>query len=271
LDDLRKVVYFSQDQKVPFYVLGAGSNVLISDEDFKGVVVKLSDSLKAITFDQYTVTCGAGTSLIKLGFELARRGYSGYEYMAVIPGTVGGAVRMNAGTTKCGEIKDHFVSALILDPETNEIIRYTNDDMNFSYRNSALLYSKRIIIQAVFRLPSVKENQRRQVIKRIKELKISRQAKQPKNPKNFGSTFKRPKANHAAAGWYLEKVGMKGMRQGDAMVSNEHANWIVNLGRATTGDVRKLIGLGQKRVFETFGIRLEREVIYLPEDMEKWK
>lgn len=270
IEELLQAIFFSHDNNLPFYIIGSGTNVLINDLDFKGVVIKLSGKLREIEFDKTTVTCGAGTSLVKLGFELAQRGYSGYSYMAVIPGTVGGAVRINAGTTKHGEIKDHLISAIVFGPKTGTIDHLSKADMNFGYRTSNLLNSNMIIIQAKFHLSYENKMQPENVLSQIKDLQMVRKKKQPKNQRNFGSTFKRPNTQYAA-GWYLEKVGMKGKTIGDAMVANEHANWIVNIGRARSEDVKKLITIGQKRVFDEYGIRLEREVIYLPEDMEHWK
>jgi len=267
---LRNVIKFSHDQKLPFYILGAGSNVLLSDERVNGIVLKLGGIFKAISFsnDLSHVSAGGGTSLIKLGNLLAEHGTLGYSYMAVIPGSVGGAIAMNAGTTNEGEIKDHFVTAQVFDPLTEKINEYGNGEMNFSNRSSSLLKTTNIVLQASFRLSPVEKRNKELAIQKIKELRSSRQAKQPKNPKTFGSTFKNPKGQKTA-GWYLEKVGMKGMRIGGAMVAPEHANWIVNEGNATSNDVKSLIEIGKNRVYEEFGIRLQREVIFFPEDIEE--
>jgi UDP-N-acetylmuramate dehydrogenase len=141
--------------------------------------------------------------------------------------------------------------------------------MKFEYRSCALSQSRKIILQTTFRLPQHKQKQNGEAKNSIKEILAHRYAKHPKNPKNFGSTFKRPTGGKPP-GWYLEQVGMKGMRRGGAMVAEEHANWILNAGNATSQDVKFLIAEGQKRVFEEFGINLKREVIYLPEDMSEW-
>ena len=186
--------------------------------------------------------------------------------MAVIPGTVGGAVRMNAGTTREGEIKDHFLSALVMDGLTGVIREYTKKDMQFEYRGSILSKSSSIIIQTTFVLPAAEETDPEGALNGVRSLLAARRAKQPKNQKNFGSTFKHPGAEYPA-GWYLEKVGMKGMQKGGAMVAHEHANWIVNVDNATSGDVKHLIETGKQRVYEEFGVVLEREVVYLPEDI----
>lgn len=271
VSDLRETVRFSQENRLPYYILGNGSNVLISDENFHGIVIKLGADLGSISFDKDRdlVTAGAGASLMKLGNELAEKGYLGCSYMAVIPGTVGGAVRVNAGTTKEGEIKDHFLAALVLDPDTGELIEYTKNTMAFAHRGSTFSQSKKIILRSTFQLPQQEKTCRQEAQRMVKELIFSRISKQPKNPRNFGSTFKHPAADYTA-GWYLEKVGMRGLRIGDAMVAEEHANWILNRGNAKSQDIKKVIETGQRRVFEEFGVKLEREVIYLPEDIEEW-
>ncbi len=271
VSDLKRIIFFSREQKLPFYILGNGSNILISDEDFAGIVIKLSGDFESISFNKNdnAFTAGAGASLMELGNELAKHGYLAFSYMAVIPGTVGGAVRMNAGTHKEGEIKDRFIKALVMDPKTDEISEYSKNSMEFAYRESAISKSLKIIIQATFQLPQQKETTSQEAQMFVRDLLASRCSKQPKNLKNFGSTFKRPFGG-SSAGWYLDRVGMKGMRIGDAMVAEEHANWILNEDNAKSQDVKKLIEIGQKRVFEEFGVQLEREVVYLPEDIKEW-
>jgi UDP-N-acetylmuramate dehydrogenase len=266
-----EVFEFIREQRLPFYVLGNGSNVLVGDEDFNGVVIRLEGDFRLIVFDEKdnTVTAGAGASLMKLGNEISRRGHPGYAYMAVIPGTVGGAVRINAGTLEEGDIRNHFLSALVLDPETGETAEYDRDAMKFSYRESVLARSKKIVLQATFALPQQAQPCSEKAQKIVADLLAVRKAKQPAIQKNFGSTFKRPIPGNPP-GWYLERVGMKGAREGGAMVAEEHANWILNVDNAKSRDIKKLIALGQKRVFEEFGILLQREVIYLPEDTEEW-
>jgi UDP-N-acetylmuramate dehydrogenase len=269
--ELKEILNFSIDRNLIFYILGNGSNVLISDEDFKGIVIKLCGTFREIIFleDDNTVTCGSGALLMKAGNQIAERGYAGCSYMGVIPGTVGGAVRMNAGTLEEGEIKDHFLNAQVLDPLTGELETYALEVMQFEYRKCSLSQSRKILLQVTFRLPLIREKYQGEAKEIINSILVARRRKHPRIPLNFGSTFKRPNGGNPP-GWYLEKVGMKGMRCGGAMVAEEHANWILNMGNATSQDVKVLIAEGQKRVFEEFGINLDREVIYLPEDMADW-
>ncbi len=269
--EVQELILFARESHLPFLTIGNGSNVLVSDEDFRGIVICLVGSLREIIFDDdsNTVTAGAGASLMRLGNEIARRGFLGCAYMAVIPGTVGGAVRINAGTLEEGDIKDHFLSALVLNPTTGVISEHDKDSMGFAYRESVLSRSNKIILQATFTLPQQEHPFSEEAQQIVSDLLAVRKAKQPANQKNFGSTFKRPIPGNPP-GWYLERVGMKGVRVGGAMVAEEHANWILNADNAKSRDVKQLIAMGQKRVFEEFGVQLQREVIYLPEDTEEW-
>jgi UDP-N-acetylmuramate dehydrogenase len=271
LSELKEILDFSITRNLQFYILGNGSNVLINDHDFNGVVIKLCGKFKEIIFHENdgTVTCGAGAFLMKLGNKIAERGCTGCSYMGVIPGTIGGAVRMNAGTLEEGEIKDHFLNAQVLDPQTGGLETYAAEDMQFAYRKCALSQSRKILLQVTFSLPLLREKYPGEAGEIINNILATRRLKHPKIPLNFGSTFKRP-LDGKPPGWYLEQVGMKGMRSGGAMVAEEHANWILNMGNATSQDVKNLISESKRRVFEKFGIYLEREVIYLPEDIETW-
>ncbi len=269
IDQLHEILFYCRGEKLPFYILGKGSNVLISDEKFNGVVIRLAGNFKTIQFDTQnrTVTAGAGASLMKLGQQIALRGYAGCAYMGVIPGTVGGAVTMNAGTKKEGAIQNIFLSAIILDPTTGCTQLYNKNDMNFDYRTSALLLSTKIVLQATFTLDYQSEISPGEACNEIKKLHSLRRSKQPKNQHTFGSVFKNPPNRPHAAGWYLENVGMKNFRIGEAVVANEHANWIINTGNASANDIKEIIHIGQKRVLEEFGVSLDREVIYLPDDL----
>ncbi len=270
--EVQELVLFARESHLPFLTIGNGSNVLFSDEDFRGVVICLSGSLREIIFDDdsNTVTAGAGASLMRLGNEIARRGFLGCAYMAVIPGTVGGAVRINAGTLEEGDIPESFFKRPGAESgQPVKSLSMNRDAMGFSYRESVLSQSKKIILQATFKLPQQEQQFSEKAQQIVSDLLAVRKAKQPVNQKNFGSTFKRPIPGNPP-GWYLERVGMKGVRVGGAMVAEEHANWILNVDNAKSQDVKQLIAIGQKRVFEEFGVQLQREVIYLPEDTEEW-
>lgn len=269
--ELKDCLAFASDRAVPFYILGRGSNCLISDEDFNGLVLKLAGDFCYIRFEkeQRRITAGAGASLMKLGSRIAAEGYSGMAYMGVIPGTVGGAVRNNAGT-KQSSIQHHFARGLIYAAADGSIREVQHSDMAFSYRNSSLVQSKNIVLEATFTLPQSESLQQRTALSEIRTLREYRRRTNPKHRRTFGSTFKNPQGADCTAGWYLEQAGMKGMCIGGARVADEHANWIINAGTARSHDVLSLIAVAQQRVYEQFGITLEREVVLLPEDINTW-
>jgi UDP-N-acetylmuramate dehydrogenase len=268
-EQLRGMIALAADRGLPVCVLGRGSNVLAADEGFAGLVVVLGGQFRDIRFDygQSTITAGAGASLIRLGVAIARQGFAGCAYMGVIPGSVGGAVRMNAGTGQGQEIACHLARVRVLDPATLQERWLDAGKLELSYRSSMLSRTRQMVLEAAFRLPARCEATQCQPLADIKELFARRRQAQPRSRHTFGSVFKNPAGAEHSAGWYLERVGMKGMRSGTAMVSQEHANWIVNTGGARSQDVKALVETGRTRVFDQFGIRLEREVFYLPEDL----
>jgi UDP-N-acetylmuramate dehydrogenase len=262
--ELRDALMWSRDNGFPWFVLGGGSNLLISDEGFPGLVVRLGKDFSSIEISEKdgTVSAGGAVKLPALSSKLVKEGWGGLEFLSGIPGTVGGAVRMNAGT-RDGEIKDRFISTEVLTTEL-ENATYKGDEMGFSYRHSRLAEDGGIVINAVFGLgprssPSELGN-------KVREMILSRKDVQPANNMNCGSVFKNPRGMKPAA-WYIQRAGLKGLRVGDAIVSEEHANWIVNLGNASASDVRDLISNIQEIVLEEHGVELEREVICIPEDV----
>jgi UDP-N-acetylmuramate dehydrogenase len=269
LKELKQTITFSKENDLPFYVLGNGSNVLINDDEFEGIVISLGDGFKSFSFDyrENKILADGGVSLMQLGSKIAEHGHEGYTYMGVIPGTVGGAVTMNAGINDDEKIQNNFLSARIFDPETLKEEECSPEEMDFGYRKSAIKTSSKIIIESTFFLPEKIDGPTKKAREALKQLIDLRRSKQPQNSRTFGSTFKNPKDSSHSAGWLLEKSGMKELKSGGAMVSREHANWIINLGNATSSDIKYLIETGQKRVFEEFGISLDREVIFLPEDI----
>jgi UDP-N-acetylmuramate dehydrogenase len=269
LAELLHTIALARRQNLAFFVLGKGANVVLSDDDFTGIVITLHGEFKAVTLSprRRIVTAGAGASLMALGRSLAGQAYTGFSYMGVIPGTVGGAVRMNAGISDAAQIQNDFLCGLALDPRTGQVLDIDADALDFQYRSSALATSPRILLRATFRLPDTQEPQPGQALSDLRQLFSLRRACQPAGPYTFGSTFKNPHGHPHAAGWYLEQVGMRGLRIGGAMVAREHANWIINVDRARSSHVKELIAIGQQRVYDAFGITLVREVVYLPDDL----
>lgn len=262
IEELQKAVASSQFQGLPWFVLGNGSNILVSDDGFPGQVIKLSGDFQGVVFGQDSVQVGAGVILPGLSSCGLAKGWGGFEFMCGIPGTIGGAVRINAGT-KQGEIKDHIISATVLTP-AGEIKTLNKQELGFSYRHSKLVETSDIVLSATFAKPYVTD--KAVIQEKIKEIIACRRQKQPRIKRNCGSVFKSPPGGKPA-GWYIDQVGLKGFRIGDAMIAHEHANWIVNLGNARAVDVKAIISLVQETVFQKFGVMLEREVIYVPEDI----
>lgn len=262
LTELKEVLFWAKANKISWFLLGAGSNILIPDEGFSGVVIKLGRWFNEIEINhkKKEVISGAAVMLTKLGKLLAASGWAGFEYMCGIPGTVGAAVKMNAGTRLEGEIKDSFIEALALTPSL-ELIRLKKKDMQFSYRSSRLAQEKHIVINVVFKLD--RKNTKAVLQRKIQEIMLSRKRRQPTNIRNCGSVFRNPSLGKSA-GWYIEQVGLKGVRVGDAAVADEHANWIVNLKNAKAKDIKRLIKIIQNKVSRKFGIKLEKELIYVP-------
>jgi UDP-N-acetylmuramate dehydrogenase len=265
VEDVRDTVRLCRDRDWPLMVLGKGSNILTPDEGLQGALLKLSGELTRIVIDRRagTVTAGGGAALMLLGLLLARQGYPGFIYMGVIPGSVGGAVRMNAGIDREQAIEKDFLRAVAIDSRTGEIKTLEADELAFGYRTSCLTLHSMVILETVFRLPSETVSAE-ETLGVLRSLLHKRHAAQPHCFRTFGSTFKNPSPSSHSAGWYLEQVGMRGVRQGGAMVAREHANWIINTGGATTADIAELMCLGRKRVFEKFGFDLQEEVIVVP-------
>jgi UDP-N-acetylmuramate dehydrogenase len=261
-EDVRNVVILCREKDWPLMVIGRGSNLLVPDEGYQGCMLKLAGDMAAIALDERagTVRAGGGASLMLLGLLLARRGYPGFTYMGVIPGSVGGAVRMNAGIGSGETIEKDFLCARALDQATGEMLTLEKNELTFAYRASCLARRPLILLEAVFRLPHETVTPK-ETLAVLRALLKSRHAAQPRCYRTFGSTFKNPAGTGRSAGWYLEQTGMRGLRSGGAMVAREHANWILNTGGAASADVLALMRTGRRRVFEAFGIQLEEEVI----------
>lgn len=263
IDDIRRTLAFASDHDLPLFVLGRGSNILIDDAGLPGVVLYMARSLQAIEITETTLRTGGGVALPKLAQLTAKRGFAGFEFLIGIPGTVGAGVLINAGAGGA-EIRDVLESVTVLD-RWGDIKTLGAADLALSYRHSALLAEPVVVTEAIFKLehpcgPA-------QTARRVREFLDKRRRKFPLSLPNAGSTFKRPGGGKGPyAGWLLEQAGMKGYRVGDAQVSELHANFIINLGQASSADVKTLIGIMYERVLEVHNIQLERENIFLPEE-----
>ncbi len=248
------LVYLLQDSGTKFFILGKGKNVLALDEGYDGVVVKTENALSEIEFkDNGLVCCGAGVSLSTLCKGCAERGLSGLEFAYGIPGTVGGAVFMNAGAYD-GEMKDVVRSVETLD-KFHHIKIFEKESLDFSYRHSFVQETDDIICGAVFEL---KKDKSEDIAKKMKELMKRRKDKQPLEYPSCGSTFKRPTGSYASL--LIDRCGLRGRSVGGACVSEKHCGFIVNKGGATSDDILSLIEIVKKEVKEKSGYSLCCEI-----------
>lgn len=251
-----ELLAWASSNQLPVGVIGSGSNLLIADKGFRGLVIKLDGHLTEVQFAGDSVLSGGGARLPSIAAKTAEHGLAGLEFGVNIPGTVGGAIRMNANAYG-GELANVLEWAEVASPEGVE--RRAPEDFEFTYRHSNIA-GYQVVTRAQFRLThSTPED----VKLTLGELRDRRKAAQPSGIKTFGSTFKNPtdpRAEGRTAGQLLEAAGCKGLEQGGARFSPKHANFVENFQDATTADVVALIAVGRARVQEQFGVRLETEV-----------
>ncbi|MBI3582346.1 MAG: UDP-N-acetylmuramate dehydrogenase [Nitrospinae bacterium] len=258
-DDLRNILYICRDKKIPLFILGFGTNLLIKDGGIRGVVISLNKGFREIRItDDEMITAGAGAGLQTLVSFALKNGLSGMEFAVGIPGSVGGALIMNAGT-RDGEMKDIVKSVKIM-TDDGEVKVIKREDIGFSYRHSDF-QSGSVVLEADVIL---RRGNSRDIKKKMKSLIADRKSKQPLSSYSAGSVFKNP--SNDFAGRLIESAGLKGFSVGDAVVSEMHTNFIVNRGNATAGDVLKLIEIVKERVFTKIGISLEEEIKIVGEE-----
>ncbi|MCD7803617.1 MAG: UDP-N-acetylmuramate dehydrogenase [Oscillospiraceae bacterium] len=241
-----------------YMILGNGSNVLFSDNGYRGAIFVLGPDISEVTVDGEYITAYAGASLARVCKTALDSSLTGLEFAYGIPGTVGGAVFMNAGAYG-GEMKDVVAEVTCIN-QSGEIVTYSSDNLDFGYRSSRFTLSNEIIVSAKFRLSTGDKD----VIKaRMDELIARRKSRQPLEYPSAGSTFKRPEGTYA--GLVIEESGLKGYSVGGAKVSDKHANFVINTGDATAADVMKLISRIKKTVSQKTGYKLECEVKLIEE------
>jgi UDP-N-acetylenolpyruvoylglucosamine reductase len=243
---------FAREERLPLAVVGLGSNLLAADTGFDGLVVRLGGSLATIELDGEHAICGGGASLAAVVRRATDSGLSGIEFGCAIPGTVGGAVRMNAGAYG-GELRDVLIEALVV--SADGVRRQGPNELEMTYRHSNVAPGEVVAVAELGLSPAPME----QVRATVKAMQARRTAAQPRKARTFGSVFKNPDMG-PGAGQLLEACGLKGHVIGGAQISTVHANFIENLGEATSADVAALIGEGRRRVREQFGVELEHEV-----------
>lgn len=255
-EQLRKLIPYFENVGVEYFVLGKGSNLLVGDKGYPGVILQISDACQQIEAEENRLQVQAGAALSKVALFAMERGLEGLEFAAGIPGTVGGGVVMNAGAYG-GEMKQVVESVRVLSSE-GEILTLDNDTMEFGYRTSIIRNRNFTVLSVTFWL---REGNREEIRARIEDFQKRRMEKQPLNYPSAGSTFKRPEGYYA--GKLIMDAGLRGFQIGDARVSDKHCGFVVNVGKATARDVTDVIEEVQEKVRERFGVSLEREVIYL--------
>ena len=259
IEEIKCVIKFSKENNIPLAILGNGSNVLVSDKGIRGIVLQIGlKEIKVEKHENALIEVDAGAMLGALAQILLKQSISGFEFAAGIPGSIGGAIRMNAGAYG-GEMKDIVKNVTVLN-EKGEINILTNEECEFSYRHSRFTNSKEIIIKATLELPIGNENE---IKAKMDEYAQSRKEKQPLNLPSAGSTFKRG-ADFITAK-LIDECGLKGYTSGNAQVSTLHAGFVVNLGNATAQDVLSVVNHVKQVVLEKTGKQIELEIELLGE------
>lgn len=253
--ELADVVKFFNEYGCGYFLLGNGSNVLVSDNGLSAPVIHISKALSSIDVFDNIITVRAGASLAAAAAAALENSLTGLEFAAGIPGSFGGAIMMNAGAYG-GEMKDVVEAVSFIDPSGEQHIA-SNEEMEFSYRKSALSDTGCIVTGGTIKL---EKGKREEISAKMADLAKKRREKQPLEFPSAGSTFKRPVGNYA--GTLIENAGLKGYTIGGAQVSTKHAGFIINTGTATTDDILRLIEHVKETVYRSSGILLEEEVKY---------
>ncbi len=258
-EELLEIKQFATKYQIPMFILGNGSNVLVTDKGIRGIVIQIDikkQEVRNLENGQKNVILGAGNKISEVAYSLCKQGITGFEELAGIPGTIGGAIKMNAGAYG-KEIKDILKCVKVI-TEDGKIEIWAKDKLNLSYRNSIFSTNKAIIIEAEFILNFGNTDD---IKSKMNEYMNLRKEKQPIEYASAGSTFKR--GNTYVTAKLIDEAGLKGYEIGGAQVSEKHAGFIVNKGDATSKDIQELIKFVQKTVYEKSGekIQLEIEII----------
>ena len=277
VEELEKAIALCRESGVEWFVMGGGSNTLVADEGFDGVVLKMA--MREFVIEGTTVTAESGVLSVALARATADAGLKGFTWAIGLPGTIGGAVRGNAGCFG-GETKERLISAKVL--RDGKVIELSKVDLDFGYRESAIKHSNDTVLSATFELePGDSEALKKQ----LDETLAKRKASQPLHAGSAGCIFKNyeisddeelqrlkrdadiptemQKSRRISAGWLVDQLDLKGSKIGGAQISEEHGNFIVNLGDATASDVVQLIAMAKMKARNTYGIQLQEEVQYL--------
>jgi len=253
VNELIEFIRYVKENNIPYYIIGNGTNILVSDEGIKGAVIKLGEKLSAVEVVDDKIIAQCGASLPEVAKIAADNSLTGLEFACGIPGSIGGTVAMNAGAYE-KEMKDVIESVEVLDSNL-ECKILQNKEMEFGYRKSIISKHNYIVLGCTFKL---KKGSKSDIKALMDEYTERRQNKQPLDMPSAGSVFKRPEGYYA--GKLIEDAGLRGMTIGGAQVSEKHCGFIVNKGDATAKDVYNLIKHIQKTIYERFGVKLETEV-----------
>lgn len=261
IEELKMAIEYGKEKNLPITIIGNGSNLLVLDKGIRGLVIKINiEKLEIKEYEDYVqVTVGSGYKIMPLANKLMNQDISGFEELAGIPGTIGGAIYMNAGAYG-KEIKDIVVSTKCMDLEGN-IFELSNEEQKFSYRSS--IYNKKdyVIIETILKLEYGKKQE---IQEKMNEYLASRKEKQPLEYPSAGSSFKRKEGIITAK--LIDECGLKGYQIGGAKVSEKHAGFIINYKNATAKDVLNLIKYVKEKVYDKFGIKIEEEIKIIGEE-----
>ena len=255
-EELSQLIPYLSRSGQDYFVLGNGSNLLVGDKGYQGIILKLGKRMQQILVNGNHIVAGAGALLSQVSVAARDAGLSGLEFAAGIPGTIGGAIVMNAGAYD-GEMKQVVKTVRVMDKE-GEILTLDNDTMEFGYRTSIIRNRPFIVLGVIMELTA---GEKEQIGARMEELMALRKSKQPLEYPSAGSTFKRPEGYYA--GKLIMDAGLRGYRIGGAQVSEKHCGFVINSGGASAADVKEVIEEVQERVKDRFHVRLEPEIIFL--------
>ena len=254
ISDIIEAVKICRKNNIKFFVIGNGSNLLVPDEGYNGVIIKLKSEFSKIEVEGDYLIVNSGAKLSEVYTVAYENSLTGFEFASGIPGTIGGAIYMNAGAYG-GEMKDIVESVEVLDLDNFELRELKNEELEFSYRKSIIQRKNYIVTTIKLKL---QKGNKEEINAVYEDLRERRNSKQPLNFGSAGSTFKRPEGHFASK--LIEDAGLKGYHINDAWVSEKHSGFVVNKGNASYKEVMELIEYVQKVVFEKFGVKLETEV-----------
>lgn len=257
-EDVGRVIKICKEKEIPYFILGNGSNLLVGDGGYRGAVIQIYRNMSSVTVEGNEITAQAGALLSAVAAAAKNASLTGFEFAGGIPGTIGGAVVMNAGAYG-GEMKDVLTEVTVMNAE-GDIFTLTTEELELGYRTSIIKTAGYIVLEAKIRL---KEGDPEVIRETMKDLTIRRTTKQPLEYPSAGSTFKRPEGYFA--GKLIMDSGLAGYQVGGAQVSEKHCGFVINAGDATARDVRTLMDNVRDIVYKKYGVTLEPEVKFLGE------